>query len=119
MGQLSTYVHVHDDNGKPHIFGPADVVPDWAREKITNPKAWADSPAGDASPADPSDVPASGQEPGPPASDLPPRSGRGSGKEAWAAYAAAHDVEVPAGASREEIIEVLQKADVPVDPAAE
>jgi len=37
----------------------------------------------------------------------PPRSGKGSGVEAWAEYAASLDIEVPEGASRDEIVELV------------
>lgn len=34
-------VHVRDDEGTTHVFGPDDdVIPAWARAKITNPAAW-------------------------------------------------------------------------------
>lgn len=39
----------------------------------------------------------------------PPKSGRGSGRDQWAAYAKSIDVEVPAGASRAEIMEAIAK----------
>ena len=35
-------VHLEDDQGRAHVFGPGDVVPAWARAKITNPLAWDD-----------------------------------------------------------------------------
>ncbi|WP_432794485.1 hypothetical protein [Rhodococcus ruber] len=38
--QLFTTVYVHDEDGQTHIFGPGDDVPDWARERITNPEVW-------------------------------------------------------------------------------
>jgi hypothetical protein len=44
MATLSGYVHVTDDKGAAHVFGPADDVPAWAQELITNPKAWAEAP---------------------------------------------------------------------------
>lgn len=44
MAKLSTHVHVTDDKGAVHVFGPADSVPEWAQELITNPKAWAEAP---------------------------------------------------------------------------
>lgn len=39
--KLVYYVHVEDDQGTPHTFGPDDSVPVWAAKKITNPSAWA------------------------------------------------------------------------------
>ncbi|WP_328742902.1 hypothetical protein OG436_29360 [Streptomyces caniferus] len=44
MAKLATVVHVVDDKGTNHVFGPADEVPAWAASKITNPKAWAVPP---------------------------------------------------------------------------
>lgn len=44
MARLAAIVHVTDDNGTNHAFGPADAVPEWAASKITNPKAWAAAP---------------------------------------------------------------------------
>jgi hypothetical protein len=41
----------------------------------------------------------------------PPRSGRGSGRKAWAAHAAAIGVVVPDGASRDEIIAACAAAE--------
>ncbi|WNI28668.1 hypothetical protein [Streptomyces sp. ITFR-6] len=45
MATLKNYVHVTDDSGTPHVFGPADEVPEWAQALITNPKAWLEPPA--------------------------------------------------------------------------
>ncbi|MFD4699757.1 hypothetical protein [Streptomyces niveus] len=44
MAKLRTYVHLKDDKGLTHVFGPADDVPEWAQALITNPKAWAEAP---------------------------------------------------------------------------
>lgn len=44
MATLNGYVHVTDETGAAHVFGPADDVPAWAQELITNPKAWAEAP---------------------------------------------------------------------------
>lgn len=44
MAKLATVVHVMDDKGVNHVFGPADEVPVWAASRITNPKAWAEAP---------------------------------------------------------------------------
>lgn len=40
MPKLRSYVHVTDDKGYSHVFGPDSDVPDWAVKKIVNPKAW-------------------------------------------------------------------------------
>lgn len=44
MATLAANVHVTDDKGAAHVFGPADDVPAWAVELITNPKAWEELP---------------------------------------------------------------------------
>ncbi|MFE7624246.1 hypothetical protein [Streptomyces sp. NPDC057509] len=45
MAKLRTYVHVKDEQGQDHAFGPDDVVPEWAQVLITNPKAWLEPPS--------------------------------------------------------------------------
>lgn len=40
--KLASTVHVVDDNGAAHVFGPGDEVPSWAEKKITNESAWED-----------------------------------------------------------------------------
>lgn len=45
MARLVSHVHVRDDQGQPHVFGPDSAVPKWASERIPNPKAWAEPPA--------------------------------------------------------------------------
>lgn len=44
MPTLATYVHVRDDAGEAHVFGPGDEVPAWAVDRITNPLAWDEPP---------------------------------------------------------------------------
>lgn len=41
MADLVTFVHLTDEDGISHGFGPGDEVPAWAVEKITNPDVWA------------------------------------------------------------------------------
>ncbi len=61
MARLATHVHVHDEHGTLHVFGPADIVPEWAIERITNPKAWAQAPGCETeTPAYPDGAPAEG-----------------------------------------------------------
>lgn len=43
--RLRAWVHVADEKGQMHAFGPGSVVPGWARERITNPAAWEDGEA--------------------------------------------------------------------------
>jgi hypothetical protein len=44
MGKLNTFVHVHDEDGVSHAFGPDDTLPEWAEKLITNPGVWAEKP---------------------------------------------------------------------------
>jgi hypothetical protein len=45
MATLRATVHVTDENGRAHVFGPADEVPEWAQALITNLKAWSEPPS--------------------------------------------------------------------------
>lgn len=100
MGRrLAGFVHLADENGVLCSFGPDDDVPAWAAEQITNPSAWADS--GDVVPLA--------------AGEVPPRSGKGSGRDAWAVYAAHHGVEVSDDDGRGEIIAALDAVGVPTE----
>lgn len=47
--------------------------------------------------------------------EVPPQSGKGSGRDAWAAYAAQHDMTVADDDGRDEIIDACRAADVPVE----
>ncbi|WP_432050305.1 hypothetical protein [Verrucosispora sp. NA02020] len=133
--ELATYVHVADEQGTAHVFGPGDRVPDWAAGKIVNPKAWkggkapgpAESPedelarlqarinalkaAVDAG-ASPGQGVDSAGDPGEGEPVPPPKGGPGSGAPAWRAYAAANDVDVEPDASREDVIAALDEAGV-------
>lgn len=40
MSKLAYYVHVEDEFGDEHVFGPEDDVPAWAAKQITNRSAW-------------------------------------------------------------------------------
>ncbi len=92
MGRLAANVALRNpDSDVVEFFGPDSDVPSWAEEQITNPNAWADSDNG---------------------SEAPPKAGKGSGKDAWADYAAANDVDVPDDASRDDIIAALDAAGV-------
>lgn len=50
MADLNTFVHVTDEDGVSHVFGPSDSVPGWAVEKITNPDVWVEEPDRDGEP---------------------------------------------------------------------
>lgn len=93
--KLNTFVHVvaRDDEGNQTnagVFGPDDTLPAWARDAITNPDVWAESPEGDED--------GSGEQ------GRPPTSGAGSGRDAWAAYAASLGVDVTDDMDRGAII---------------
>ena len=108
--QLAAYVHVTDDRGASHGFGPGDDVPAWAAAKITNPDAWS------------ADDPEPAEEPDSPEPDLdgvvpPPMGGAGSGVAEWLAYAGSLGVEVPeeSRSKRDDVIAVLREAGKPVE----
>ena len=48
----------------------------------------------------------------------PPLTGRGSGREAWAAWASANGVDVNDDASRDNIVEALKTAGIPTTAEA-
>jgi len=111
-GQLASHVHVRDDQSTNHVFGPGDEIPLWAARKITNPGAWAQAPepweledqAADPQDGDPQDETGPGQSPG----GMPALSDT---KDVWQAFAAVRGVELPDGATKTQIIEVVKAAD--------
>lgn len=134
MRTLTAFVHLVDDQGRLRSFGPADVVPEWAAEQITNPKAWTDraAEAEEATAASPAAPETPVEEPGEsPAGDgehaaedepqagPPPKAGPGSSREAWAAYADANGFEVDPEDGRDEIIAGLDEAGISTDRAVE
>ncbi|MFG2468722.1 hypothetical protein ACGFXB_25150 [Streptomyces canus] len=101
--RLKTFVHVGGT-----AYGPDDDVPAEVAEQIGD-HAWAD------------DSDESGDEPDrvgfvdPNArrattGEAPPRSGRGSGVDAWRAFAEQHELDVAPDASREDIIAAAEDA---------
>jgi hypothetical protein len=100
--RLIAYVHV---DGVP--YGPDDEVPPKVAKRIGD-HAWTDTDSTIEAPTPTGAGDGWGDE-------APPRSGRGSGVEAWRAYAEQHDVEVAAEASREEIIAACEAAEL-VEP---
>ena len=44
MARLISSVHVADESGVSHVFGPTDAIPSWAAARITNPAAWDGPP---------------------------------------------------------------------------
>lgn len=101
MARLTGFVHVDGA-----VYGPDDEVPAEVAARITNPRAWEGGVlplTDDAGPAATSA--ADGDTP-----TEPPRSGAGSGRDAWVAYAAARGLEVADDASRDQIITAVDKA---------
>ena len=106
MGRvLTARVHVTDGRGRAHVFAPGDEVPDWATEKITNPKVWAGDSVAPEKPA--------GSEKDPPV-DRPPEHGTGSSREAWVAYVntARPDVTLTDEMTRRDIIAACSREQV-------
>lgn len=107
MGRrLKTFVHVGGE-----AYGPGSDVPPEVAEQIGE-HAWESDtdPDGDEPGRVGFEDPRT-QQPG----EAPPRSGRGSGVEAWRAFAEQNEVEVAADASREDIIAACEQAGV-VEP---
>lgn len=91
--RLIAYVHV---NGV--AYGPDDDVPAEVAKRIGD-HAWADvdKPSG---------------APTPTGEDAPPRSGRGSGIDAWLAFAEQHGVGTDSDMSRDDVIAACEAAGV-------
>ncbi|GAA3527816.1 hypothetical protein [Streptomyces osmaniensis] len=100
--RLIGYVHVDGTR-----YGPDDEVPPAVAKRIGS-HAWADADSSAGAPA-PAGV-GVGVGGSRQTDEAPPRSGRGSGVEAWRAYAEQHDLDVAADASREDIIAAAEGA---------
>jgi hypothetical protein len=97
-GRLQYHVAVRNEAGEDVWFGPDTTeIPRWAVKQITNPSAWAEQP-------DPEPEPNGGGA----APKAPPMSGKGSGRDDWAAYAASVGVAVPADATRDDIVALVE-----------
>lgn len=103
--RLRTFVHV---DGTP--YGPDDEVPAEVAEKIGD-HAWEDDSDQDGD--EPAEVgfedPAARQSTAG-SGEAPPRSGRGSGVEAWRAFLADNEIAADADASREDLIAAAEGA---------
>lgn len=108
MTALAKYVAVRDDDGIVHSFGPpdGDNIPAWAKKQITNPKVWEGG-------EDDGDGVGDGGGDNPPSP--PPKSGKGSGEDQWRAYAEAVGVDVSEADSRDDVITLLELAEVPTE----
>lgn len=100
LGQYA--VHLVDDAGALRSFLPGDVVPDWAA-KLMGPHCFADG--------GPVDVEVPAADPVGP----PPKAGKGSGEDKWRAYAEQEGVDVSSAEGRDDVIDLLDQAGVPVE----
>lgn len=126
MARLTTTVHVYDENGTVVYLPGQEVLPQH-REQITAPGVWEDDPdtvetqetaiydaLAAASAAD-----ESGDESKP--LEIPAKAGPGSTTAAWAEYAAKAtaarelNIEIPADAGRDDIIDALNDAGIPTE----
>ncbi|WP_280393050.1 hypothetical protein [Nocardia wallacei] len=125
MSRLNCYVYVTGPDGGVRGFGPESDLPDWAREKITNPHVWDTPPepvvvgkggGGGEAVFDP--LPTGGGSGSTveirPMDGPPPQGGTGATRQRWADYASAKGVEVDADWKREDIIAACEKAGIPV-----
>jgi hypothetical protein len=119
---LNTTVHVHVD-GKSVAYGPDVEIPADIARLILNPKVWVGGLPG-VEPSEGESDPDKGEgesEETVPVEKLPipPKGGSKATTEAWAAYAkqeiAARElsIDIPADASRKDIIEALEAAEIP------
>lgn len=93
-----------------HLPDSSDEIDDAAAKTLLH-DGYARKFVGDVKPA-----PAA--EPDPVPDDLPgppPKSGKGSGLQAWIDYASAHGVAVPDGADKAEIADLLTAAGKPTE----
>lgn len=75
------------------LYEAGTVPPPEVAKAITNPDAWEDSTPPAAEESDDAEE--------------PPRSGKGSGEDAWRAYAERLGINVPDDASRDDIIALV------------
>ncbi|WP_327162105.1 hypothetical protein [Streptomyces zaomyceticus] len=105
--RLIAYVHVDGQ-----AYGPGDDVPAEVAERI-GAHAWADDTDGELiGEHGPETVGFAGPRADGSGGDVeaPPRSGRGSGIDAWRSFLADHEVGVDADASREDMIAAAEQA---------
>ncbi|AXN51236.1 hypothetical protein DSM43518_04778 [Mycobacterium marinum] len=97
-------VYLRDDDGTVHSFLPGQRVPAWAAKQM-GPHCFAkDQPDEEVA-----DFSRGGGE-GP-----PPRAGAGSGRGAWADYAAAHGIDVDEDWKRDQIIDACEDKGIAVE----
>lgn len=107
-GKLTANVVVrHPESGSPAFLPEGSDLPDWAADLVGDHVL-----AGEATGDEPEHGSESHSEP---VGDPPPIAGAGSSKARWADYARANGVEVSDGASRDEIVDAVRSAGVPVE----
>jgi hypothetical protein len=104
--RLTTFVHVGGN-----VYGPDDDVPADVAARIGD-HAWEsdDDQDGDEPAAVGFDDPGTRENTTGPTVEAPPRSGRGSSVDAWRTFAEQRDLDVPADATREDIIAAAEDA---------
>jgi hypothetical protein len=121
MGKkLASTVYVRADNGQVTRHPPGTPHTAKLGAAITNESAWVEedpAPAAEEAPEPPAPPePPENPENQTPTSEetleAPPRSGNGSGRDAWVAYAERLEVQVPEGASRDDIIAFLEEREL-------
>lgn len=109
-----------EETGQPIILRAGDTIPKGVEvgDHVRAAK-HSDTAESDATPAPPtSDATGSSDATMP---DLPPRGGAGSGADAWRAYGVAaakvkgFEIDIPADATKTDIIEALKSVDIPVE----
>lgn len=118
MNRLNCYVYVTGPDGGVHGFGPDSVLPDWAKEKITNPHVW------ESLQTETLVAVGRGGEGGTPeltaetTDGPPPQGGAGASRQRWVDYAGPRlsklGIEIQADWKREDIIAACEKAGVAV-----
>lgn len=105
MRTLNTYVHAVGENGESQVFGPGDVLPDWARKAITNPKVWdgEDNGVGIVDAEQAKDDLGYSEQPSEAPVPLERPQGNAS-KKTWAAYASQEGVDLEDDMTRDDII---------------
>jgi hypothetical protein len=121
---------VHPETGEPVLLAATGEVPDWAvdlvGDHLLDGPVKRSAKSAQPSPGEAAEVAAlrariaeleAAQKSGADDADVevPPRSGPGSGAQAWREYATSQGVEVADDASREEVISALKSAGKPVE----
>ncbi len=115
MARLNTTVHVYDEDGTAHAFGPGDKLPKKYADQVTAPGIWQDDDDAD-NPSTVTGPPAQTEPPAPagPQTDgagsktgKPPVAGPGSGTEQWKAYALQIGISVPDDAKKADIVTLV------------